>query len=114
LRASDFERVFAARTSAADASFVLHAAANEEGYARVGLVVSRRVGNAVARNRWKRRLREAFRHSQNELPALDYVCIPRAPAPPALAALQSSLAQLASRLERRARRSPKQSQENPS
>jgi ribonuclease P protein component len=114
LRASDFERVFAARSSAADTSFVLHAAVNEEGYARLGLVVSRRVGKAVARNQWKRRLREAFRLSQNELPAMDFVCIPRAGSPPTLAVLQKSFAQLASRIERRARRKLEQEQEKPS
>jgi ribonuclease P protein component len=113
LRASDFERVFAARSSAADASFILHGAANDEGYARLGLVVSRRAGNAVARNRWKRRLREAFRLCQNELPAMDFVCIPRAAAVPALAALQKSFVHLAARIGRRVQQAPKQPQEKP-
>ena len=29
---------------------------------RIGITASKRVGNAVVRNRWKRRIREAFRH----------------------------------------------------
>jgi len=42
-------------------------------HARLGLAVSRRVGGAVARNRIKRRLREAFRLSRAEMPAIDLV-----------------------------------------
>ncbi len=45
---------------------------------RFGLVVSRRVGNAVTRNRVKRWLREAIRRGPSEdLPAVDVVVIAR-------------------------------------
>lgn len=48
------------------------------GRARLGLTVSRRVGNAVARNRVKRRVREWFRREQGRLsPGRDYVVIAR-------------------------------------
>lgn len=39
----------------------------KDGGGRVGLVVSRRVGNAVVRNRVKRHLREAYRQLRPEL-----------------------------------------------
>lgn len=49
---------------------------------RVGVVASRRVGNAVRRNRAKRRARELFRLNQEELPLrCDLVMICRAGLP---------------------------------
>src|SRR5690625_480769 len=45
---------------------------------RLGVIASRRVGNAVCRNRAKRRLREIFRLHQEHLPpACDIVLIAR-------------------------------------
>jgi ribonuclease P protein component len=100
LRAGEFERVFAARASAADAWIVLHGVANQLGHARLGLAASRRVGSATVRNRWKRLLREAFRLTQHELPPMDFICIPRAEAPPQLRELLASLPALAERIQR--------------
>lgn len=46
---------------------------------RLGIVVTKKVGNAVLRNRCKRVCRELFRLAQASLPAnLDLVVIPRA------------------------------------
>jgi ribonuclease P protein component len=46
--------------------------------ARLGIVASRRVGNAVVRNRVKRRLREWFRRRRGELPrGIDLLIIVR-------------------------------------
>jgi ribonuclease P protein component len=48
---------------------------------RLGITASRRVGNAVVRNRIKRRVREWFRHrGQSLLHGLDVVVIARASA----------------------------------
>ena len=52
------------------------AASGNEGPPRVGLTVSKNIGNAVARNRVKRRLRHTVRDVQLQ-PAMDYVIIAR-------------------------------------
>jgi ribonuclease P protein component len=57
-------------------SFVLSIARAEQPHTRLGLTVSRQVGNAVRRNRIKRLLREAFRLERGALPgAADLVVI---------------------------------------
>jgi ribonuclease P protein component len=99
LRASEFERVFDARNSASDAWIVLYGAATELGHPRLGLTVSRRVGEAVVRNRWKRLLRDAFRQTQGDLPPLDLVCVVRGQSPPALAQVRKSLIALSDRVQ---------------
>jgi ribonuclease P protein component len=101
LKTAEFDRVFERRRSQSDGMLVLYACKNELGYSRLGLVVSRKAGNAVVRGRWKRCLREAFRLSQHDLPAgLDLVVLPRPGAVPMMPRVQSSLQSLADRLSR--------------
>ncbi|MFO0911562.1 MAG: ribonuclease P protein component [Pirellulales bacterium] len=79
----DFDRVFHARCSVGQDDLVVYAAANQTDTSRLGLSVSRRVGNAVRRNKWKRWLREAFRRQRPELPAgFDFVIVVRARSKP--------------------------------
>ena len=109
LRPSEFERVFAARSSVGDALLLMYGAANELGHPRLGLAVSRRVGGAVARNRWKRVLREAFRLTQQQLPSLDLICLPRGPAQPDFQHVLAALPRLASRIAKDLKRAGKSS-----
>ena len=51
------------------------------GRPRIGITVSSRVANSVARNRVKRWVREAFRAVGRELPPVDLVVIARRGAP---------------------------------
>ena len=99
LKTVEFDRVFAGRQSEADGTLVVYACENDVGYTRLGLVVSRKVGNSVHRSRWKRRLREAFRLAHPEMPAgLDLVVLPRPNAAPTMPRVQSSLTKLAAGL----------------
>ena len=43
---------------------------------RLGVIVSKKIGNAVVRNQTKRKIREIFRHIKNRIePAMDVVVI---------------------------------------
>ena len=80
---SDFLRVRAAGRRWAAPGLVLQAAPAPEaeaGEVRIGYTASRRVGNAVARNRAKRRLRAAVAHVMpaSAQSGCDYVVIARA------------------------------------
>jgi ribonuclease P protein component len=102
LRKRDFDRVFARKCSAGAGPLVLYAETNEVGMPRLGLVVSRKQGGAVARNRWKRRLREAFRLEKHNMPQdIDLVVLPRQSKVANLDAVRRSMAIAAKRLRQK-------------
>ena len=57
---SEFERVYKRGTAYRGRLFYVHAFPNELGTLRLGLSVSKKVGNAVVRNTVRRRMREIF------------------------------------------------------
>ena len=70
----DFERVYRQGAAYRGKLFSVHAFPNDFGTPRLGLSVSRKVGNAVTRNTVRRRLREAFHSTLPEIPGdLDLV-----------------------------------------
>jgi ribonuclease P protein component len=74
-RSRDFDAVYRHGRSTATRYLTLYSFAREEGEEpRLGLAVSRKTGNAVARNRIKRQLREVWSELLAEVPAgQDYV-----------------------------------------
>ena len=69
-----------------DGLLTLYMAENDCGYPRLGVSVSKSCGGAIVRSRLKRLLREAFRQSQDRIPAgFDYLLMisPQGPRPAA-------------------------------
>lgn len=76
----DFERAYAEGDKVVMPEFALFARANGMDHSRLGITTTRKLGNAVTRNRARRLVREAYRTHREQLPlGLDLVFVVRAP-----------------------------------
>ena len=83
-RKSEFKIVFEQGRKFPSKHLILYVLPNRLDHSRLGLAVSKKVGNAVTRNRVKRRLREVFRKLFAEHPLChDIVVVARSTAPEA-------------------------------
>ena len=104
-RAQDFERVYGSGVRSGDDHLLIFVHSNDLNVIRAGVSVSRKHGSAVHRNVKRRRLKEAFRLLQHELPSgLDLILIPRQRDDSGLADYKASIKTLVPRLARRLQR----------
>ena len=74
----DFSAIFKKGKSFANRKFVIYRLENNEQHFRVGLSVSKKLGNAVMRNQIKRRIRHILIEHKNQLVEnVDFVVIAR-------------------------------------
>ena len=79
---SDFRRIYARGKSAVSSCVVLYCRKNRLGSNRFGFTVSKKLGNAVQRNRVRRRLREIMRLNNQRLEqGYDLILVARGRAP---------------------------------
>lgn len=104
-RSADFQLVYRARIRVYNERLtVCCRPTTPDAPSRLGLSVSKKVGKAFVRNRWKRLLREAFRLRRRELPlGFDFIVIPtRQEKVPSLETLADDLTKLSRRCVRKA------------
>jgi ribonuclease P protein component len=78
LKNPDFKRVYSSGRSRADRSIVMYVLENGLDRNRIGITVSKKVGNSVVRSRVKRIIKEAYRLRQTSfVPGWDIVVIAR-------------------------------------
>jgi ribonuclease P protein component len=74
----DFRRLYKAGKSLVHSALVIYYSKNKLGVSRIGITVSKKVGNAVIRNRVKRIIVEAYRSLERLTPVgYDYVFVAR-------------------------------------
>ena len=77
-REKDFKAIFKEGTSFANRKFVIYRLENKQKHFRVGLSVSKRLGNAVTRNHIKRRIRHILQNAKGKISEdVDFVVIAR-------------------------------------
>ncbi|MBQ2135737.1 MAG: ribonuclease P protein component [Clostridia bacterium] len=77
-RNNDFLRLYRRGKSAADSHVICYVAPNKFGKVRLGITTSKKIGNAVRRNRARRVLRAAFREILPEIrPGFDIILVAR-------------------------------------
>ena len=74
----DFEKIINEGIVKKNSSFVIYSLANNLNYDKYGISVSKKIGNAVIRNKYKRKIRSIIdNYKKNYVKGLDYIIILR-------------------------------------
>ncbi|HEL1584789.1 TPA: ribonuclease P protein component [Streptococcus suis] len=76
-REQDFNAIFTKGENVANRRFVIYHMHKKQNHFRVGLSVSKKLGNAVVRNKIKRRIRHVLIELRSQLVTDDFVVIAR-------------------------------------
>lgn len=96
----EFRRVYSSGKSSATPLIAVYYKKNRTGHNRLGLTVGKKVGNAVIRNRVRRKLKEIYRLHETEIKAgFDIVIVARVKSQNAkYAALESDMLKLINKM----------------
>ena len=99
---AEFDAVYKGDAFAANDVLVIRGIRNKSNQTRLGLSVSKKVGNAVVRNKWKRTIRESFRKQRTKMPVgIDIVVRPKRGAVCSYEKVFRALPRLVERLDKR-------------
>ena len=74
----DFSQVYNHKESLANKYLVMYILPNDQMYSRIGISVSKKVGNSVVRHRIKRLIKESYRLNMNQIKkGYDFVVVAR-------------------------------------
>ena len=73
----DFSKIISKKTSLANQSFIIYYTKNDISHIRVGISVSKKLGNAVVRNKIKRQVRSLVNETFNFEENIDFIIIVR-------------------------------------
>lgn len=91
----EFQKIYAEGKRVSGKYLIIHFIPNELGHPRLGITVTKKCGKSVARNRWKRLIREAFRLNKHRIPSWDIVVtVKRGYKPPKLKDVEEDLLEI--------------------
>jgi ribonuclease P protein component len=77
IKDADFQTILAKKTTHKNNYFIIYGLKQSLGHTRVGLSVSKKLGNAVVRNRIRRQIRMMLMATQDLTESIDYLIVVR-------------------------------------
>lgn len=98
----EFRRVYEKGRRISARFVIIHHLDSGLDYPRIGITVTKKVGNAAVRNRWKRLIREVFRKNRPAFPPKDMVItVKKGVNPPSYRELEEDIVGAVARIDNR-------------